>query len=241
MVSPSPAITLLSVAATVSVALYVVKQRAGAKPVAAKEPATTTFSDGKKWDADELIKHRRSIFPQDYDKSRKVSKEILEKILESANWAPTHARTEPWRFIVFSTPEALQRLGQFEADLYKKMVPPHMFMEKKYKKKIEAKLDSSYVIAICMKRQESEKLPEIEEVCATACAVQNLHLSAAGHGVGGYWSSGPPIFSNEMKEFLGLGEKDKCLGLFYVGYPKPGHVAHGARKSIKDKVQWVTK
>ncbi|KAF1321946.1 hypothetical protein FI667_g11617, partial [Globisporangium splendens] len=195
--------------------------------------------EGKKWDADELIKHRRSIFPRDYDENRKVPREILEKMLESANWAPTHKHTEPWRFIVFGSPESIQRLAQFEADLYKASTPEHKFMQRKYEKKARSKPGVSYVVAICMKRQTSERLPEIEEVCAVACAVQNLHLSAAGHGVGGYWCSGGRISSDEMKGYLGLSEKDMCLGLFYVGYPKPGHVARSHRKPIADKVQWI--
>ncbi|DAZ96560.1 TPA: hypothetical protein N0F65_011784 [Lagenidium giganteum] len=193
----------------------------------------------KKWTAEELIAHRRSIFPQDYDQTRTVPKEIIDKMLESANWAPTHARTEPWRFIVFSTPEARRRLGVKEAELYKKMVPADKFIEKKYQKKVKSKEQSSYVIAICMERQKSEKLPEVEEVCAVACAVQNMHLTATSYGVGAYWSSGGPIFSDEMKEFLGLGEKDKCLGFFYVGYPTGEH-PKGARRSISEKVTWVT-
>lgn len=233
----SPSLAFASVVA-VAAALYALKQRSLAS-ASASAPAAVNASTKKTWDADELIKHRRSIFPQDYDASRQVPRAVVEQMLESANWAPTHGRTEPWRFVVFSSPAARERLGQLEADLYKKMVPPAKFMPKKYEKKIESKRQASHVIAICMKRQASENLPEVEEVCAVACAVQNLHLSATGHGVGGYWSSGPPIFSAEMKDFLGLGEKDKCLGLFYVGYPKPGHVATGARKSIKDKVKWI--
>lgn len=34
---------------------------------------------------------------------------IVEQILEAANWAPTHGRTEPWRFVVLS-PTALQEM-----------------------------------------------------------------------------------------------------------------------------------
>ncbi|TYZ60261.1 hypothetical protein PybrP1_008492 [[Pythium] brassicae (nom. inval.)] len=237
----APSLALASVAAAVAAALYAVKQRSLARAPADPAPAAAAVNawTTKTWDADELIKHRRSIFPQDYDTSRQVPRAVVEQMLESANWAPTHARTEPWRFVVFSSPAARERLGRLEAELYKKMVPPARFLQKKYDKKVASKLQASHVIAICMKRQESENLPELEEVCAVAAAVQNLHLSATGHGVGGYWSSGPPIFSSEMKDFLGLGPKDKCLGLFYVGYPKPGHVATGARKSIKDKVKWV--
>ena len=34
---------------------------------------------------------------------------VLEQMLEAANWAPTHGRTEPWRFVVLS-PEGLQQM-----------------------------------------------------------------------------------------------------------------------------------
>lgn len=32
---------------------------------------------------------------------------VLEQMLEAANWAPTHGRTEPWRFVVLGA-DALQ-------------------------------------------------------------------------------------------------------------------------------------
>jgi len=48
----------------------------------------------------DLIKKRRSIFPAQYT-DREIAKSDIEKILEAANWAPTHKKTEPWRFRVF--------------------------------------------------------------------------------------------------------------------------------------------
>ncbi|KDO21314.1 hypothetical protein SPRG_13206 [Saprolegnia parasitica CBS 223.65] len=190
------------------------------------------------FDADELIAKRRSIFPRDYDTSRVVPESVLMKMLESANWAPTHGKTEPWRFVVFAG-DARRRLGEKDAAIYKAKTPEDKFFPKKYTNKLQSKLDSSYVIAIVMKRQESKKIPEIEEIEAVACAVQNMHLSATAHGVGGYWSSGGS-FDDDMKAFLGLGAEDICLGLFYVGYPKPGFVhPKGARRPIQDKVTFV--
>lgn len=34
---------------------------------------------------------------------------VLEQMLEAANWAPTHGRTEPWRFVVLGA-DALQEM-----------------------------------------------------------------------------------------------------------------------------------
>ena len=48
-----------------------------------------------------LIKSRRSIMPKDYS-GEEVSQDEIERILEAANWAPTHHRSEPWRYVVVS-------------------------------------------------------------------------------------------------------------------------------------------
>ena len=32
---------------------------------------------------------------------KEIEEKYLERILDSANWAPTHKKTEPWRFKVF--------------------------------------------------------------------------------------------------------------------------------------------
>jgi hypothetical protein len=43
-----------------------------------------------------LIRARRSIFPKDYT-GAKVPREQIERLLDAANWAPTHHLTQPWK------------------------------------------------------------------------------------------------------------------------------------------------
>ena len=45
--------------------------------------------------------------------------ETIEQMLENANWAPNHGKTEPWRFFVFEG-DATTQFGKAHADLYKK-------------------------------------------------------------------------------------------------------------------------
>lgn len=52
----------------------------------------------------EIIKHRRSIYPYQYIKGKQVPEDIVRQILENAIRAPNHKQTEPWRFKVFSGP-----------------------------------------------------------------------------------------------------------------------------------------
>ena len=46
------------------------------------------------------IAKRRSIFPIQFS-DKEVTDSQLHELFEAANWAPTHRRTEPWRFKVF--------------------------------------------------------------------------------------------------------------------------------------------
>lgn len=183
-----------------------------------------------------LIRHRRSVFPDQFS-GQEISKPIINQLLENANWAPTHGKTEPWRFFVFSG-ERLKEFGELQARLYRELTPPDAFKEAKFNKLLANPQKASHVIAICMQRQQSEKIPEIEEIEATACAVQNIYLTATAYGLGGYWSSGGVTYRNEFKEYFGLGEKDRLLGFFYLGYPKEAP-ADGNRKPISEKVTWV--
>ena len=184
-----------------------------------------------------LMENRRSIKPSAFSEQR-VHDDVVRQMLGNANWAPTHGMTEPWRFFVF-TDEARLRLGARLAEIYQQVTPPDAVKSAKADGlKANAKR-SSHLIVIAMKRQESEKIPEIEEVMAVACAVQNMHLTATAFGVGGYWSSGKAICSDQLRDDLGLGVKDRVLGLFYVGYPT-GDWPTGSRKPIDDKVVWQT-
>jgi nitroreductase len=183
----------------------------------------------------EVIKNRRSIYPEQYSE-RKVSKEQLEKMLEAARWAPTHKLTQPWRFKVFYGEKALKKFADFHAETYKKITPPEDFSEMKYNKLKTRPLMASAVIAVCMER--NPKVPEIEEIEAVACAVQNMHLIATAYGLGAYWGTGGLTYHPEMKKFLGLKEDDKCLGLFHVGYPKI-EWPKGQRKPMEYYTEWI--
>lgn len=183
-----------------------------------------------------LIRDRRTIKPENF-KKRKVLPDQINEMLNNALWAPTHGLTQPWHFVVF-TNDALQDLANFMAETYKNNCLPEQFLQKKYDNYLQRPTLSSVVIAICMKRQEIEKIPEIEEIQAVACAVQNIHLTATAYGMGGYWSTGEVVYSNEIKKYLNLGEKDKCLGLFYVGYSDLEEWPKSHRKPLEYQSEW---
>ncbi|PKR81296.1 nitroreductase [Brumimicrobium salinarum] len=185
-----------------------------------------------------LIKDRRTIYPEFFS-DRKVHREQVELLLNNAIWAPSHGMTQPWRFKIFMD-EGKTRLGEFLRDMYIEKTPKDEVNEIKLGRMTNRPAKASAVIAICMERQPSEQIPEIEEIEAVACAVQNMHLTATAYGLGGFWSSPKLIYTDEMKNFLDIGEKDRCLGLFYIGYPGE-EWPKGQRKPIEYVTEWIQK
>ncbi len=184
-----------------------------------------------------VIRDRRSIKPEQFS-TRKVHRELIETMLDNARWAPTHGLTQPWYFKVFAE-GGLQRLADFQQAAYKERTSDADFKPAKYEKLGTRPLRASAVIALCMKRQETEKIPEIEEIEAVACAAQNMQLTAAAYGLGAYWGSGGLTYTDEMKAFLGLGPNDRCLGFLYVGYPE-GEWPKGQRRPQEYYTDWQT-
>ncbi len=190
--------------------------------------------------ANALIRKRRSIKPQDMSEKR-IEMEHLAAILENANWAPTHGMTQPWRFFVFAD-DGRQRLADFMQMLYQKITPPTEIQQAKLEKLGTHPLMAQIVIAIGMSRQKIEKIPEIEEIEAVACSVHNMHLTASALGMAAYWSTPPLVYTNEMRKFLGLeDERDKCLGLFYLGWPASERWPESTRDDLTKKIVWITK
>jgi nitroreductase len=185
----------------------------------------------------QLIKNRRSIYPNMYT-GEQVDDSIINQMLENANWAPNHRLSEPWRFTVFKG-EGLKKIAAFQSELYKKVSSEKGdFKEDNFKKLAEKPLSASHIISIGMHRDEKERLPEVEEIEAVACALQNMMLTAEAYQIGCYWGSGGITYMEEAKPFFDLGERDKLLGFLYVGVPK-FKPPKGRRKPINNKVQWI--
>lgn len=179
----------------------------------------------------DVIRSRRSILPSQYN-DLPVDDEKIKLILEAANWAPTHKKTEPWRFKVLKG-KTKNNLGDFLAEKYKENTTN--FSKFKYKKLSEKTKKSSVIILICMQRDPLESIPEWEEIAAVAMSVQNMWLKATELNIGSYWSS--PNLINFINEFITLDKGERCLGIFYMGHYDEVLISR-MPGAIEDKVLW---
>jgi nitroreductase len=183
-----------------------------------------------------IIKNRRSCKPALMN-GKKIDDLIINNLLELADWAPTHAHTEPWRFVVFSR-DAVSKFCKGHAELYKANTPAEKFETAKYEKLMHNTEKASHIIAVYMKRGTNPKITVMEEICAAAAAIQNILLGASALDIAALWGSGGLTFHPAMKTYFGLKEDDHMLGFLYLGctdeMPKEGKRI----TPLNEKVEW---
>lgn len=186
---------------------------------------------------DDIIRLRRTIKPV-FMNGQRIPDGVIRELLELGDWAPTHAHTEPWYFVVYAG-DGVRQFCRDHAELYRLNTPADRYTTAAYEKLETMGKTVSHVIALCMKRGDNPKIPEQEELVATACAAQNILLGAAARRLAVYWGTGGMNYHPAMKEYLGLEEADKVLGFLYLGYAE-GALAPGQRiKPLAQKVRWV--
>lgn len=184
----------------------------------------------------EIIKNRRSCKPALMN-GEKIEDTLVWQLLELADWAPTHAHTEPWHFIVFSN-ESVRQFCKDHAGLYKENISPGKFETTKYEKILHNGDKCSHIIAAYMKRGTNPKITITEEICATAAAIENILLGASTLNMAALWSTGGLTYHPAMKSLLGLKDEDQMIGIIYLGY-SDNNPKEGKRIiPLKEKIEW---
>jgi len=182
----------------------------------------------------ETIQNRRAVPPRLIAKTE-IDKALIEQLLENANWAPNHKKTEPWRFQVY-TGEAKATLAEkCEHILRHAQAEGFPVLSEKIDKFVTNLQTVPVVIATILQVDPANRLPEWQELAAVSMAVQNMWLTATEMELGAFWAT--PDFMHLFNELLELEEGQKALGFFYVGemkmdFPSPG------RGDVNQKVIW---
>jgi nitroreductase len=184
-----------------------------------------------------IIQNRRSCKPALMN-GEKIDDSTIHQLLQLADWAPTHAHTEPWRFIVFAN-DSVQRFCKEHAALYKAHTAPEKFLTTKYEKLLHNGDYCSHIIAAYMKRGDNPKITITEEICAVAAAMQNILLAASCLDIAALWSTGGLTYHPAMKNYFHLDAEDQMIGLLYLGYtdsiPKKGERII----PLNEKIKWM--
>lgn len=185
----------------------------------------------------ELIQTRRSI--RHYE-NRRVPRDLIEKILDAARWAPSSHNRQPWRFAVIEADETKRALAsamgqRLRADLERDGALQE-FIEKDTARSYQRITGAPVVIVACVTTRDMDQYPDAqrnhaEYLMATqsvAMALQNLLLSAHALGLGSCWMCAPLFVPETVREVLDLEHDWEPQALITVGYP--------AEEKIKTRV-----
>jgi len=139
----------------------------------------------------------------------------LARILEAAARAPDHGRLRPWRFIVLHS-EQLENFASAAATAKRAQMPTQT-LEQFSAEREKFTRSPTVIVVACSVRREQTKIPEIEQVIATAAAAQNLFLAAHDFGYGVMWKTGAAAYDPAVKATLGLAADDHIVAIMHVG------------------------
>lgn len=184
--------------------------------------------DGKGKLVDELLKGRRSVrrfLPEP------VPMQILERIIETASYAPSAHNRQPWRFVVVESQEARQQLtdamgADFRADLMMDNTAAGE-VEEQVKRSRQRILEAPACIILCLNRSVEDVYPDARRqqaehlmgVQGVAMAGQNLLLAAQVEGLGGVWLCAPLFAPEAVRRALDLPHEWEAQGMVLLGFP----------------------
>ena len=183
-------------------------------------------------DVFEAIHNRHS---QGKVKQDPVPRAWIEKLLSAAVQAPNHYKVRPWRFVVLQG-DGLKKLGDVMAASQQARHPE--FPMESWDKCRELPLRAPVIIAVAVDKPAEAKVLEIENVAATAAAIQNLLLAAHAMGLGAKWRTGEWARDLMVKEFLGFVPDQHLIGFIYLGYPE-FESAPAPRPPFEDRTVWM--
>ena len=184
----------------------------------------------------ETIKNRRSIGKMT---AERPSRQQIERLLEAATHAPNHYKVQPWKFIVLAG-GAREELGALMADsLAARLAETHSEKAQAMLNKERNKLlRSPVVIAVVAEPPRQPNVLEIENIEATAAAVQNMLLAGEEMGLACMWRTGDAAYDPRVKQWLGLAAEEHIVSFLYVGFPA---IPRLERKplSYEEKTTWL--
>ena len=166
----------------------------------------------------EAIKGRRSIRKFRPDP---IPREVLQRVLEMAIWAPSGMNLQNWYFVVM-TGERKQGLVEIVSSGYHHIEPvlKEVFAEKPevltFTSRFFKRLGGAPVLVFAYYEPTKER-PETS-VQTVAAAIQNLLLAAHADGLGACWMTGPVHVGKQINEFLGIHDKT-LVAVIPMGYP----------------------
>jgi F420 biosynthesis protein FbiB-like protein len=189
-----------------------------------------------------LVRSRRSV--RRYQ-ARPIAREVLERVLEAAIWAPSAHNRQPWRFCVVMSDDVKQQLSARMADQWRSDLSADEAAPAYIERRIavsHARLTGAAALVVAsltmeqmdrysdMRRDRAEWTMAVQSV---ALACQNLLLAAHHYGLGACWMCAPLFVPELVCHVLQLPAGWEPQALITLGYP--------AEEKVKERAPLATR
>jgi F420 biosynthesis protein FbiB-like protein len=173
----------------------------------------------------------------------------LERILETATWAPSAHHRQHWRFAVLTSAEAKQRLADEMGADFRRDLQASGVEEAEIKARVERSrrriMNAPVAIVLCMHRsvgdeysdEKCQRAEYLMGVQSTALAGLQLLLATHGEGLGGVWTCGPLFAPDPVRRALNLSGEWEPQALILLGFPAE-HPEPRPRRPIDEVVRY---
>jgi coenzyme F420-0:L-glutamate ligase / coenzyme F420-1:gamma-L-glutamate ligase len=179
-------------------------------------------------DLQSFLRSRRSIRRF---KPEPVQMEVVERILETATWAPSSHNRQPWRFAVLLSQESKVRLAEgmgadFQRDLLADGLAAEV-VERTVARSRQRIVEAPLAILLCLDRTSGDPYPDTRRqqaeylmgVQSVALAGGQLLLAAQAEGLGGVWVCAPLFAPQAAQASLDLPADWEPQALLLLGFP----------------------
>lgn len=184
----------------------------------------------------ELIRKRRSIRKYKPDP---VPRELIEKVLEAASWAPSGKNMQNWRFFVLQGQyrDAYLQYSQRSWDtirpILEKRLKPSLYA---FTERFFYTLGDAPVVIMAYSKPDPEENNQTS-MGSVYMAVQNLLLAAEAEGLGTCAMGSPLEVKEDVDRFLGVTDTDlELICGITLGYPD--HEPPAAPRKT-DRITWL--
>ncbi len=174
----------------------------------------------------EQIENRRSI--RKY-LDKKVEKEKLDQILESARLAPSGSNTQPWTFIIIESEETKEKLSI--ADHHQNwMIAAPIFIVCVADIRCRISLDTK------VRLDENSSEPELKQIIRdTAIAMEHILLEAEYLGLATCWTAW--FEQDAIRPILNIPDDKYVCGIITLGYGDEAPKQR-PRKALQDIIRY---
>lgn len=181
--------------------------------------------------------------------TRSVPREVIDRLLGSAVWAPSAHNRQPWRFTVLEGARAKDELAsamgaRLRHDLQADGAPQEV-IEKDVSRSYARITGAPVVILVCLTMADMDTYPDegrqrnewLMAVQSTAMAGQNLLLAAHAMGLGACWMCAPLFCPDVVSSTLDLPGDWQPQGLVTLGYP--AEEREKTRQPLSSRVRYI--